>query len=80
VINIQSTAANSDDVFEPLLDERELARITGRSVASLRRDRVLGTGCPFVKLGALVKYRPQDVRQYIASNVRATSGKPGASQ
>ena len=56
--------------IEPLLNEREFAEITGRSVASARRDRFFGKGCPYVKLGFLVKYRPSDVRAYIAQNVR----------
>jgi hypothetical protein len=56
--------------IEPLLDEYEYAAITGRSVASARRDRLLGKGCPYVKLGFLVRYRPSDVRFYIAQNVR----------
>ena len=56
--------------IERLLDEHEYAAITGRSVASARRDRLLGKGCPYVKLGFLVRYRPSDVRSYIAQNVR----------
>jgi hypothetical protein len=56
--------------LEPLLDETACSRITGRSVASLRRDRLLGQGCPYVKLQGLVRYRPQDVRAYIESNLR----------
>ena len=58
--------------IERLLDEREFAAITGRSIASARRDRLLGKGCPYVKLGFLVRYRPSDVRAYIAKNVRGT--------
>jgi len=60
--------------LEPLLDEHEYAAITGRSVASARRDRLLGKGCPYVKLGFLVKYRPADVRSYIARNMRGVQG------
>jgi hypothetical protein len=56
--------------LEPLLDEFEYARITGRSVSSVRRDRLLGSGCPYVKLGALVRYRPADVRSYLERNLR----------
>lgn len=65
--------------LEPLLDEYEFAEITGRSVASARRDRFLGKGCPYVKLGFLVKYRPSDVRAYIERNVRGaqTEGQNG---
>jgi hypothetical protein len=61
--------------LEPLLNEYEFAEITGRSVASARRDRFLGKGCPYVKLGFLVKYRPSDVRAYIAQNVRGVQAE-----
>jgi hypothetical protein len=61
--------------LENLFDERVLARITGRSVASIRRDRLLGKGCPFVKLQHLVRYRPQDARDYIQRNVRGANGE-----
>jgi hypothetical protein len=63
----ESAARNES---EPLLNEYDLAEITGRSVASVRRGRFLGKGCPYVKLGFLVKYRPSDVRSYIARNAR----------
>ena len=62
--------------LETLLTEHEYPRITKRSVASARRDRLLGQGCPYVKLGALVRYRPEDVRAYIAHNLR----RPAMSQ
>jgi hypothetical protein len=60
----------SDTELETLLNEREYARITKRSVASVRRDRLLGQGCPYVKLGALVRYRPEDVRAHLERNLR----------
>jgi predicted DNA-binding transcriptional regulator AlpA len=60
----------SEKSLESLLDEREVAQITGESVATLRRNRLLGKGCPHVKLGALVRYKPSDLRDYIERNVR----------
>jgi len=60
--------------LEPLLTEHEYAHITKRSVASARRDRLLGHGCPYVKLGALVRYRPVDIRAYIEQNLRRSTG------
>jgi hypothetical protein len=45
--------------LEPLLTEQEYARAIKRSVASVRRDRLLRQGCPWVKLGALV-LRPRE--------------------
>jgi hypothetical protein len=56
--------------LESLLTEQEYARITKRSVASVRRDRLLKQGCPYVKLGALVRYRPEDVRGHLERNLR----------
>jgi len=41
----------ADPQLETLLTEHEYARITKRSVASVRRDRLLRQGCPYVKLG-----------------------------
>ena len=60
--------------LEALLNEHEYASITGESVATARRNRLLGKGCPFVKLRALVRYRPSDVRAYIARNLGPTPG------
>jgi len=58
---------------QPLYSERDLARITGRSIASIRRDRMFGVGCPFVKIGKLVRYSPQDVREYLVQCRRRTA-------
>jgi hypothetical protein len=60
----------AESALEMLLTEHEYARITKRSVASVRRDRLLKQGCPYVKLGALVRYRPEDVRSHIERNLR----------
>ena len=60
--------------LEPLLNEYEYAAITGESVATARRNRMLGKGCPYIKLGALVRYRPSDVQSHIAQNLRVTEG------
>jgi len=68
IASVETIASNQ---LEPLLDEYEFAQITKRSVASARRDRLVGKGCPYVKLGALVRYRPQDVANYIAQNLRS---------
>jgi hypothetical protein len=57
--------------LEPLIDEHECSRITGRSVASLRRDRLLNKGIPYIKCEALVRYDLRDVREYIQHNRHA---------
>ncbi len=66
----------ADPELETLLTEREYARITKRSVASVRRDRLLRQGCPYVKLGALVRYRPEDVRAHLERSLRRPTAAP----
>jgi len=61
--------SGTNNELEALLTESEYARLIKRSVASVRRDRVLGQGCAYVKLGALVRYRPEDVRAHIERNL-----------
>jgi predicted DNA-binding transcriptional regulator AlpA len=51
---------------DELINDREVARVIGRSVATVRNDRLHGRGVPFVKVGRLVRYRKSDVRKYIA--------------
>ena len=48
-----------------LFNEHEVARITGMSLASVRRWRLLGFGPKPIKLGAAVRYHPDDVRAWI---------------
>jgi hypothetical protein len=54
---------------EPLWDTGQTAEYTGEAEGTLRNKRVRGNGPKFVKLGKLVKYRPSDVRAYIAAHV-----------
>jgi predicted DNA-binding transcriptional regulator AlpA len=58
--------------LEVLLNEYELAEITGQSVATARRNRLTGRGPTFLKLGANVRYRPSAVAAWL--NARPTGG------
>jgi len=53
--------------LETLLNEHDLAKLTKRSVASIRRDRLLKKGCPYIKISSSVRYRPSDVEAWLAS-------------
>jgi hypothetical protein len=55
------------NILEYLFDERDLARITKRSVASVRRDRLLKKGCPYIKIGSSVRYLPSDLEAWLGS-------------
>ena len=52
--------------IDNLVDHFDLTRITKRCVASVRRDRLLRKGCPFIKIGSAVGYRPPDVEAWMA--------------
>jgi hypothetical protein len=60
--------------IDSLFDEFDLARITKRSVASIRRDRLLRKGCPYIKIGSSVRYRPCDVEAWLESLTKRGGG------
>lgn len=43
------------------VDEREVSRIVGRAIQTLRNDRMNGQGIPYSKVGRSVRYRLEDV-------------------
>ena len=55
------------DALEELLNEHDVARITGLSVASVRRWRLLKVGPRATKIGAAVRYKPEDVKTWLDS-------------
>jgi predicted DNA-binding transcriptional regulator AlpA len=61
--------------LDPLLSDRDVERITGRARSTLQKDRVIGTGIPFVRIGRLVRYRQSDVNAFLAAlpRLRSTS-------
>jgi hypothetical protein len=63
-------AKQNNAAFESLWNEHTYCDFTGKSLSTARRDRLLGKGCRYVKMGALVRYRPQDVREFIECNLR----------
>jgi predicted DNA-binding transcriptional regulator AlpA len=53
--------------LQSLLNEFDVARITGLSVASVRRWRLLRLGPKYLKIGAAVRYRPEDISEWLES-------------
>jgi hypothetical protein len=62
-------------VIEPLLDDHDLERLTGRARSSWQKARLIGNGPPFIRLGRLVRYRRSDFEQWLAGHpiLRSTS-------
>jgi excisionase family DNA binding protein len=50
-----------------LMTEEEVSKRLNVSVASLRRWRLLRRGPIFVKIGSLVRYRPEDLDSWLAA-------------
>ena len=53
--------------MQNFMTEKEVAGHLNVSLASLRRWRLEGRGPRFVKVGALVRYRPEDLEQWMAA-------------
>jgi predicted DNA-binding transcriptional regulator AlpA len=65
--------AITSNLLQELLTERDVARITGLSVASVRRWRLLRQGPKYLKIGAAVRYKSEDVTAWL--NSRPTGGE-----
>jgi excisionase family DNA binding protein len=50
-----------------LLTEEEVAECLHVSLASIRRWRLERRGPQFIKVGSLVRYRPEDLESWLAS-------------
>jgi hypothetical protein len=48
-----------------VVNEHVAAKVTGKSVQTLRNDRHLRRGCPYLKLGRSVRYRVDDLLAYL---------------
>jgi len=55
------------NAIETLLNEHDVARITGLSVASVRRWRLLRQGPKYLKIGAAVRYKAEDLGAWLES-------------
>jgi predicted DNA-binding transcriptional regulator AlpA len=53
--------------LDALLNEYDVAHITGLSVASVRRWRLLRQGPKYLKIGAAVRYKPEDITAWLES-------------
>lgn len=63
---------SSNNAVQFLLTEYDVAELTSLSLASVRRWRLLRQGPRYMKIGASVRYRPEDVAAWLDS--RPTGG------
>lgn len=60
------------DLYEllnkPFLNEKETSELTGKALSTLRNDRHLRRGIPYLKVGARdIRYQTQDVLTYMTA-------------
>jgi predicted DNA-binding transcriptional regulator AlpA len=68
---------HNSGVLEPLLTVQEVSKLIGRSVTTLEKDRLYGTGPEYLKLGRLVRYRPSAVQAWLAERARRSTSDTG---
>lgn len=56
-----------------LITAKELAEILGVSQETLAQNRYLGTGVPYIKVGARIRYSLDDVIAYLEANRTSTN-------
>jgi predicted DNA-binding transcriptional regulator AlpA len=61
--------------MDQLLNETQVSERLQVSLACLRRWRLLGTGPQYVKVGTLVRYRPEAIENWIDSLPTGGSGR-----
>lgn len=64
--------------MERVLNQKEAANLLGVSTRTLERHRVSGTGPRFTKLGRLVRYRQQDLVEFVDRNLRTSTSQSSA--
>jgi hypothetical protein len=57
------------------VDEKEVARMTSRALATLRNDRHLGRGIPYSKVGRSVRYKLEDIITFMEESRINTEAK-----
>ncbi len=66
--------SSTQDVCSPLFTEKQTSQYLTRSVSSLRRDRKLGNGPAFIKIGRSVRYLRSELDRFISAQVRVVDG------
>ncbi len=59
--------ATANNTLETLLNEHDVARVTGLSVASVRRWRLLRQGPKYLKINSAVRYKAEDISAWLES-------------
>jgi hypothetical protein len=61
-----------------LLDQKQAAHFLRLSVRTLERHRLAGTGPPYARLGRVIRYRQQDLADFVERNLRTSTAENSA--
>jgi hypothetical protein len=64
------------DQSDFLLTQDEYAEVRRCSTRTIERERTNGTGCQHVKIGRSVRYRRNDVLDFIERHLRCSTSEP----
>ena len=64
------------DNMPPLMDTKTLAKVLALTPAWAEHARWKGTGPPFIKVGASVRYKREDVHEWLKNQTKTKAGKP----
>ena len=64
--------STNHSAFERLLNDHEVAALIGVSIATVRRWRLLRRGPRYLRIGVLIRYRPESIREWL--DARPTGG------
>lgn len=61
-----------------LWTEDDFADFAKISRSTIQKMRVRGDGCPYLKVGRLVRYKPDDVRAWLAARITTSTSQMAA--
>jgi hypothetical protein len=64
------------DKLDELVTGPEYALIRRCSVRTIERERTAGTGCRYIQVGRLVRYRRSDITDYLDRHTRRSTSEP----
>jgi len=54
--------------LEPLLTQDDYAKLRRCSIRTIQRERARGSGCAFIKIGKLIRYKKTDILQFVEAH------------
>ncbi|SOD96543.1 helix-turn-helix domain-containing protein [Caenispirillum bisanense] len=71
-----ATAANDNNPLSDHLTQEQAAEILGVSVRTLQRLHASRRGPARIKIGRVIMYRVEAIREWLAANENGTVGRP----